>query len=78
MGGFGNVVEMCFIIFFVVLCCVGFDCVFVFDFWFFLDEDWVRIEMERVGFRVDRVEREWWLMIVDKGGVEGWVRLMGK
>ncbi|KAL1844359.1 hypothetical protein VTJ49DRAFT_38 [Mycothermus thermophilus] len=51
------------------------------DPWFFPDERWVRETMEeRVGgWKVERVEREWRPTEAERtGGVEGWVRLMGK
>jgi trans-aconitate methyltransferase len=78
MGGLGNVAEMRSTILLAVSRRVGLDRALASDPWFFPDEDWARTEMERAGFRVDRVEREWRPTTADKGGVEGWVRLMGK
>lgn len=78
MGGLGNVSEMRSSILLAVTRRVGLDKALASDPWFFPDEDWAKTEMERAGFRVDRVEREWRPTPTDKGGVEGWVRLMGK
>ncbi|KAL2125262.1 hypothetical protein VTJ04DRAFT_1627 [Mycothermus thermophilus] len=56
------------------------------DPWFFPDEEWVRetLETKLGGWKVERVEREWRPTVAEgktgdgKGGVEGWVRLMGR
>lgn len=46
--------------------------------WFFPDQAWATDALEKAGFRVDRVELEARATKADKGGVEGWLRLMGK
>ncbi|KAK4100647.1 S-adenosyl-L-methionine-dependent methyltransferase [Parathielavia hyrcaniae] len=50
------------------------------DPWFFPDERWARDVLEtRVGgWEVLGAERKWRPTAADRGGVEGWVRLMGK
>lgn len=50
------------------------------DPWFFPDEIWMRDMLEEKvgGFRVERIEREYRPTKADEGGIEGWVRLMGK
>lgn len=50
------------------------------DPWFFPDEEWVKDMMERQvgGWKVVKVEREWRPTDADAGGVEGWIRLMGR
>ena len=49
------------------------------DPWFFPDEAWAVEMLERTvgGWTVEKVEREYRPTPADKGGVEGWVRLMG-
>ena len=34
--------------------------------------------LEQTGFKVDKIEREYRPTKADVGGIEGWVRLMGK
>lgn len=50
------------------------------DPWFFPDEEWVRETLERTvgGWRVERAERAWCPVRVDRDGLERWVRLMGR
>ncbi|CAG7919386.1 unnamed protein product [Penicillium olsonii] len=48
--------------------------------WFFPSDDWMRSALEEVGFQVENVELEYRptkLTSDAKGGLEGWVRLMG-
>ncbi|KAF1989684.1 hypothetical protein K402DRAFT_261425 [Aulographum hederae CBS 113979] len=48
--------------------------------WFFPSEDWMRTELEKVGFTVEKCEVEYrpTRMTDEKGGgLAGWVRLMG-
>jgi trans-aconitate methyltransferase len=78
MGGLGNVAEMRTAMVMATARRIGIDKAQAADPWFFPDEEWLRAELERVGFRVDRIEREWRPTTADKGGVEGWARLMGR
>ncbi|AEO70142.1 uncharacterized protein THITE_123024 [Thermothielavioides terrestris NRRL 8126] len=80
MGGLGNVCEVRAALLSAVGRRVGLARAQEADPWFFPDEDWVRQVMEeRVGgWKVERAEREWRPTRADKGGVEGWVRLMAK
>lgn len=50
------------------------------DPWFFPDERWMTKMMEETvgGFKIEKIEREYRPTKADEGGVEGWVRLMGK
>jgi hypothetical protein len=48
--------------------------------WFFPSDTWMRSALEEVGFQVENVELEYRstkLTADAKGGLEGWVRLMG-
>ncbi|OHE96722.1 methyltransferase [Colletotrichum orchidophilum] len=80
MGGLGNVAEMRTAIVMAVARRVGIAKAVEVDPWFFPDEDWLKhvLEEEVGGWKVEKVEREWRPTTADKGGVEGWVRLMGK
>jgi trans-aconitate methyltransferase len=78
MGGLGNVAEMRTALLMATARRIGLDAAKSADPWFFPDETWLSSELESAGFRVDRVEREWRPTTADKGGVEGWVRLMGR
>ncbi|OHW94166.1 methyltransferase type 11 [Colletotrichum incanum] len=80
MGGLGNVAEMRTAIIMAVARRVGIQQAVAADPWFFPDEQWLTrvLEEEVGGLKVVRVEREWRPTTADKGGVEGWVRLMGK
>jgi SAM-dependent methyltransferase len=48
--------------------------------WFFPDEIWMTKMMEETvgGFKIEKIEREYRPTKADAGGVEGWLRLMGK
>ncbi|KAL0768257.1 hypothetical protein CaCOL14_009232 [Colletotrichum acutatum] len=80
MGGLGNVAEMRTAIVMAVARRVGMEKAVAVDPWFFPDEEWLKtvLEKEVGGWEVLKVEREWRPTTADKGGVEGWVRLMGK
>ncbi|KAK4129224.1 S-adenosyl-L-methionine-dependent methyltransferase [Parathielavia appendiculata] len=80
MGGLGNVPEIRAALLSVVGRRVGLARAQEADPWFFPDEGWVRdmLEVRVGGWKVERAEREWRPTAADRGGVEGWVRLMGK
>lgn len=80
MGGLGNVSELAVGIMGPVARRIGLERARQANPWFFPDEEWTRRMMEeRVGgWKVEHVEREWRPTPADAGGVEGWVRLMGK
>jgi hypothetical protein len=50
------------------------------DPWFFPDEEWMTDIMERKvgGWKIEKIEREWRPTTADAGGVDGWIRLMGR
>ncbi|PBP19837.1 methyltransferase type 11 [Diplocarpon rosae] len=50
------------------------------DPWFFPDEVWMTRMLEQTvgGFKVEKIEREYRPTAADAGGIQGWVRLMGK
>lgn len=77
MGGLGNVTEMRTALLMAASRRVGFEAAVSADPWFFPDEKWITAALEKAGFRVDKVEREWRPTQTDKGGVEGWARLFG-
>ncbi|RDW73093.1 hypothetical protein BP6252_07000 [Coleophoma cylindrospora] len=78
MGGMGNVAEMRSTLLGVLGRRVGMAQARAADPWFFPDESWMRARLEASGFAVERLEREWRPTRADEGGIEGWVRLMGK
>lgn len=89
MGGMGNVAEMRTALLGAVGRRVGIDKARAVDPWFFPDEGWMRTMLEDEGegggegggrfkFKVERIEREYRPTRADEGGIEGWVRLMGK
>ncbi|KAH0444335.1 methyltransferase type 11 [Colletotrichum kahawae] len=80
MGGLGCVCEMRTALLMAVSRRVGIDKAKEVDPWFFPDEAWLTraLEEEVGGWKVERIEREWRPTIADRGGVEGWCRLMGK
>jgi hypothetical protein len=59
---------------------VGFEKAREADPWFFPDEAWITKTMEETvgGFKIKKIEREYRPTNADAGGVEGWLRLMGK
>ncbi|KAL2129524.1 hypothetical protein VTI74DRAFT_7652 [Chaetomium olivicolor] len=80
MGGLGNVSEIRAALLSAVGRRIGLERVQEVDPWFFPDEEWVREVLEKKvgGWEVVKAEREWRPTKADKGGVEGWVRLMAK
>ncbi|KUJ24112.1 S-adenosyl-L-methionine-dependent methyltransferase [Mollisia scopiformis] len=80
MGGMGNVAEMRTALLSVIGRRVGLEKVREIDPWFFPDEIWMTkmLEEEVGGWKVERIEREYRPTKADQGGIEGWVRLMGK
>jgi hypothetical protein len=80
MGGMGNVAEMRATFLSVVGRRVGIEKAREVDPWFFPDEVWMTRMLEETvgGFRVERIETEYRPTKADEGGIEGWVRLMGK
>jgi hypothetical protein len=59
---------------------IGYEKAREIDPWFFPDEIWMTKMMEETvgGFKIEKIEREFRPTKADEGGVEGWVRLMGK
>lgn len=80
MGGMGNVAEMRTAILGTIARRVGLENARKADPWFFPDETWMKRMLEETvgGFKVERIEREYRPTKADEGGIEGWVRLMGK
>jgi hypothetical protein len=80
MGGLGNVSEMRGALLMGVARRVGLQKAVECDPWFFPDEAWITKMMEETvgGWKIEKVEREYRPTKADEGGVEGWVRLMGK
>ncbi|KAI9744410.1 MAG: hypothetical protein M1818_001939 [Claussenomyces sp. TS43310] len=81
MGGFGNVAELRAVLLAAVARRVGIDRARRADPWFFPDEAWMRTLLRDVGFVVDRAELEYRPTPCQQGpggGLEGWLRLMGK
>ena len=80
MGGLGNVAEMKSTFLSVVSRRVGMQKAREADPWFFPDELWMQdmLETKVGGWKVEKIERVYRPTKADEGGVEGWVRLMGK
>jgi len=80
MGGMGNVAEMRTALLSVIGRRIGLPKAREVDPWFFPDETWMieMLETEVGGFKVEKIEREYRPTKADQGGIEGWVRLMGK
>ncbi|KAI1946136.1 hypothetical protein LOZ57_003888 [Ophidiomyces ophidiicola] len=81
MGGHGNVPEVhCAMMAALVHSGVSLDAVRDANPWFFPSEAWMRKTLEDIGFRVEKLEMEYRptkLTTDEKGGIEGWLRLMG-
>jgi hypothetical protein len=79
MGNMGNVAEIRTALLSVVGRRVGMEKAREVDPWFFPDEVWMKKMLETFGgFKVERIEREYRPTKVDDGGIDGWVKLMGK
>jgi hypothetical protein len=80
MGGMGNVAEMRTALLSAIARRTSFAIARAADPWFFPDERWMTdmLENEVGGFKVERMEREYRPTAADEGGIDGWVRLMGK
>ena len=80
MGGMGNVAEVVATLLSVVSARVGMEKAREANPWFFPDEEWMREMLEETvgGFKVERIEREYRPTRMDRGGVEGFVGLMGR
>ncbi|KAM0176368.1 hypothetical protein ACHAPC_009269 [Botrytis cinerea] len=90
MGGMGNVAEMRTALLSVVgrRCQGGLERARQADPWFFPDEVWMRnvlasssslSDVDKEGeWSIEKLEREYRATPADKGGIEGWVKLMGK
>lgn len=90
MGGMGNVAEMRTALLSVVgrRCQGGLERARQADPWFFPDEVWMRNVLasssslsdvdKEGGWSIEKLEREYRATPADKGGIEGWVKLMGK
>nr|XP_036577994.1 methyltransferase type 11 [Colletotrichum truncatum]KAF6785124.1 methyltransferase type 11 [Colletotrichum truncatum] len=80
MGGLGCICEMRTALLMAVARRIGIEKAKEVDPWFFPDENWLKnvLENEVGGWKIEKIEREWRPTMADKGGVEGWCRLMGK
>jgi len=80
MGGFGNIAEIRAALLSVISRRIGVERAREVDPWFFPDQEWMRrmLEEEVGGFKVVRSELEHRPTKADKGGLEGWLGLMGK
>lgn len=81
MGGHGNVAELRAALISAVAHRCGINAARVADPWFFPDEKWMRAILEKTGYVDVVTEMEYRPTKAeqgDGGGVEGWVRVMGK
>jgi trans-aconitate methyltransferase len=81
MGGMGNVGEMRAALLAAVGRRIGIEKARAVDPWFFPDEEWMKRTLEEKGFVVEKSElayRQTKTETGQGGGIEGWVRLMGK
>lgn len=80
MGGLGNISEARMALLMSAARRIGLEKAREADPWFFPDEGWLAnvMECEVGGWKVERIEREWRPTTAGKGGIEGWVRLMGQ
>ena len=86
MGGAGNVAEIQSALFFAVMRYASegrnsISAAHAANPWFFPSETWMRTTLEEIGFKVEKLELEYRPTRLtddkEKGGLEGWVRLMG-
>ncbi|KAJ2893189.1 hypothetical protein MKZ38_008930 [Zalerion maritima] len=78
-GGRGNIAEIRAAFLAVIGRMVGFEKAKEACPWFFPDEEWMNgVMTEEKGWIIEKIELEHRPTKVDKGGVEGWVRLMGR
>jgi SAM-dependent methyltransferase len=81
MGGQGNVAELRAALLSVVGRRVGIEKAREVDPWFFPDKKWMGDMLESAGFVVEKMELEYRPTRAEEGGnggLEGWMRLMGK
>jgi len=81
MGGQGNVAELRAALLSAVGRRIGVGEARRVDPWFFPDEEWIRHVLAKTGFEVQQLELEYRPTRCEEGaggGVEGWMRLMGK
>jgi len=78
MGGMGNCGEMRSTLLAVTSRRIGIEKAREADPWFFPDEIWMAKMLKETGFKVEKIEREYRPTKADVGGIEGWVKLMGK
>ncbi len=79
MGGLGNVTELLTATVMGVSRRIGLEAAKKVNPWWFPDEAWARSMLEAGGqWKVERIEREWRETPADKGGVDGWIRLMAR
>lgn len=81
MGGLGNVAEVRAALLSAIAKRIGWTEARAADPWFFPDERWAQAVVGGAGFKVERCERVYRSTKMEAGaggGVEGWVRLMGK
>ena len=83
MGGAGNVAETHSALFFALIRHGGLSVAAAqaVNPWFFPSEKWMRMTLEDIGFELEKLELEYRPTRLtddkEKGGLEGWVRLMG-
>lgn len=81
MGGQGNVAEMKASLIMATARRIGIERAREVDPWFFPDEKWMQTELEGLGFKIEKSELAYRATRATEGangGIEGWVKLMGK
>lgn len=81
MGGRGNVAEFRAALLMATARRIGIERARMADPWFFPSGSWMRTQLTKFGFEVEKMEMEYRPTPAEKGpngGIEGWVRLMGK
>lgn len=81
MGGMGNVAEMRTVFLYMLSKRIGIEKAREVDPWFFPDVKWMEDMLVSAGFAVEECELEYRPTRMETGsggGIEGWVRLMGK